>query len=77
MTCFMCKGNIKDGFSNFTADMGKCIIIIKNVPSQICTQCGEVSYNSETAERLEQIVQSLLNPIKTEIAVTTYTELAA
>ena len=44
MTCFMCKGAVKDGFSTFTADMGDCVVVIKNVPSGICEQCGETSY---------------------------------
>ena len=77
MTCFMCKGGMHDGFSNFTADMGKCIVIIKNVPSKICSQCGESSFDDETAGRLEKIARSLTEPIKTEVAVVSYTEQAA
>ena len=77
MACFMCKGSMKYGFSTFTLDIGECIIIIKNVPSRICGQCGEVSYNDETALRLDQIVRSLLGTVSTEIAVLSYTEQAA
>jgi len=77
MICFMCKGSMQDGHANFTADIGKCIVIIKNVPSQICEQCGEVSYNDEISKRLENIVHSLTDPVRTEIAVVSYTEQAA
>jgi len=77
MICFMCKGSMQDGFSNFTADMGKCIVIIKNVPSCVCNQCGEVSYNDDTSKRLEDIVHALIEPVSTEIAVVSYTEQAA
>jgi len=77
MICFLCKGSMQDGFSNFTADMGKCIVIIKNVPSQVCGQCGEVSYCDDTAKRLEDIVHSITKPVSTEIAVVSYTEQAA
>jgi len=73
----MCKGTVQDGFSNFTANMEKCIVIIKNVPACVCNQCGEVSYNDETARRLEEIVHSLTNPVNTEIAVVSYTAQAA
>jgi YgiT-type zinc finger domain-containing protein len=73
----MCKGNEQDGFSNFTADMGKCIVIIKNVPSRTCIQCGDASYSNEVAQRLEQIVNSLSGPIATEIAVVNYSAQAA
>ena len=77
MNCFMCKGSMQDGFSNFTADLGKCIVIVKNVPSQICSQCGETSYTDETAKRLEEIVHALAEPVSTEIAVVSYTKKAA
>ena len=73
MICFMCKGSMQDGVSNFITDMSKCIIIIKNVPSRICNQCGEVSYSDETAKRLEDIVHTLTEPVSTEIAVVSYT----
>ena len=73
----MCKGNMQDGFSTFTNDMGKCIVIVKNVPSQVCSQCGEVSYNNEVAQRLEEIVHSLAVSVGAEIAVVSYTNQAA
>ena len=77
MTCFMCKGTIQDGFSTFTVDMGKCIVIVKNVPSGICNQCGETSHSDEVAQRLEQIAHSLIGPVSTEIAVVSYTKQVA
>jgi YgiT-type zinc finger domain-containing protein len=73
----MCKGKLRDGSSTFTADLENCIIIIKNIPSRICGQCGEVSYSEEVARRLEQIVNSIKQTAVTEIAVVTYTEQAA
>jgi YgiT-type zinc finger domain-containing protein len=73
----MCKGKLQDGISTFTADLGNCIIIIKNIPSRICGQCGEVSYTDEVARRLEQIVNSIKQTAITEIAVVNYTEQAA
>jgi len=77
MTCFMCKGTVRDGFSTFTTDMGGCIVVIKNVPSFVCDQCGEISYNGEVAERLEQIVKNITGTESAEIAVVNYSEKAA
>jgi len=57
-------------------DIDECIIIVKNVPSQVCSQCGEVSYSNEVAKQLEKIVDSLRMSI-TEIAVTNYMDKAA
>jgi YgiT-type zinc finger domain-containing protein len=77
MICFMCKGTVHEGFSTFTADMGNCIVIVKNVPSRVCGQCGEASYSDDVAQRLEQIVHSLMSTVSAEIAVVSYTEQAA
>ena len=73
----MCKGTVREDFSTFTADMGGCIIVVKNVPSRVCDQCGETSYNDEVAKRLEQIVQNITGSVSTEIAVVSYSEKAA
>jgi len=77
MICVMCRGTTEDGFSNFTADLGKCAVIVKNVPSRVCDQCGAASYDNETAKRLEEIVCSLTQQAGAEIAVASYTEKAA
>ena len=53
MTCISCKGDLINKNTNFIADLGDCIIIVKDVPSQVCSQCGEVSYSHEVAKRLE------------------------
>lgn len=71
MNCFMCKGHLVDKSTTFLADLGDCIVIVKNVPSQVCTQCGEVSYSNEVARKLESII-NLLRRSSTEIAVINY-----
>jgi YgiT-type zinc finger domain-containing protein len=73
----MCKGTVHEGFSTFTVDMGGSIVVVKNVPSHVCDQCGETSYNSEVTQRLEQIVQNITGSASAEIAVVSYTKKAA
>jgi len=76
MICFMCKGSVQEGFSTFTADIDGYIVVIKNVPSSICEQCGETFYSYKVAQRLEQIVDSLIGSASAEIAVVSYSEKA-
>jgi YgiT-type zinc finger domain-containing protein len=73
MRCFMCKGKLEDMRTTFMVDIGNCIVIVKNVPSQVCAQCGEVSYSDCIAARLETIVNDMRNA-STEIAVVNYSE---
>jgi len=77
MICFMCKGTVQNGLSVFTADLDGCVVVIKNVPSGVCGQCGEASYSDDVARRLEQIVQSVTQSAAAEIAVVCYSEKAA
>ena len=52
------------------------IVAFWNVPSQVCKQCGEVSYSDEVSKQLEKLVNSVRNTI-TEITVINYTEKVA
>lgn len=75
MKCLMCKGDLRNQTSNFIADLGDCIIIVKDVPSQVCSQCGEVSYSHEVAVRLEKIVDSMRTSAM-EVAIVQYNKAA-
>ncbi|GHV76731.1 hypothetical protein AGMMS49942_15520 [Spirochaetia bacterium] len=77
MECFMCKGTLEDKVSAFMTELDSYIVIVKNVPSQVCAQCGEVSYSNEVARQLEKIVETVkiasCNALaSTEIAVVNY-----
>ena len=76
MECFYCKGDMTDGTTTYVADVGNCIIIIKNVPCVKCKQCGEVAYTGDVAQQLEYIVNSVRNT-PSEIVLLNYTDKAA
>lgn len=76
MTCFMCKGDMKNKNSNYILDLEGTIIIVKNVPSLVCNQCGEVFYENDVMKRLENIVDKLKN-IVTEVAIINYNDKVA
>lgn len=71
MSCFMCKGSLEDKTTTFMVDAGNCIVIVKGVPSQVCSQCGETSYSDNVAAQLEKIVSEARKAL-TEIAVVNY-----
>lgn len=74
--CFFCKGTLEEGLTTYFADLGSCMVIIKNVPCQTCEQCGEVVYSGTVIRRLESIVKVTKNSL-TEIAVINYSDKAA
>ena len=60
----MCKGNTSITTHTYIQELDNCIIIIKNVPAFVCSQCGEVYYSDEIAEKLEEIVNRLQTIVK-------------
>ena len=41
-TCFFCKnGTVIHTVTTYMVDLETCIVIVKNVPCEECTQCGE------------------------------------
>jgi YgiT-type zinc finger domain-containing protein len=78
MDCFFCKGELEEKETVFTAAFGECVVIIKNVPSLVCTQCGEVVHSDAVSCRLEQILDSIKNVVQSaEITVVQYSGKAA
>ena len=71
MNCFMCKGKLEEKNTTFMVELDNCIIIIKNVPSLVCEQCGEVLYSNEVSKQLEKLVNAVRNSI-TEINIINY-----
>jgi hypothetical protein len=61
----------------FIADLGGCIVVIKNVPAGVCGQCGEASCSDGVTRRIEQIVRSVTQSAGAEVAVVSYSEKAA
>ena len=60
-----------------TVDLGNCIVIVKNVPARVCTQCGEVWYSGTVSKQLEKIVDAVTATAITEVAIVSYSEKVA
>lgn len=76
MSCFFCKGKTVEQMTKFIVDLGKCVVIVKNVPGQVCQQCGETSYSDEVAQQLEKIVEAVKRSIMCEVAIIDYLQAA-
>ncbi len=76
MKCFFCKGNLKNATTDYIVNLKSCIIIIKNVPCEECSQCGETYYNDETAQKLETIVNKVKDMVR-DVAIFEYENIVA
>ena len=61
MNCLHCKGNLEDKLTNYISDFGQCVIVIRNVPTQVCSKCGEKSYSYDVSIKLQEIITEVRN----------------
>ena len=73
MTCFRCKGSTEQKLKTHAVTLDKCVIIIRNVPALVCSQCGEAYFTDDVMQKLESITDKLENIIK-EVAIVDYAD---
>ena len=56
-TCPVCGGEKVPGTTTFSVDLGDGVVVIRSVPAQVCSQCGDEWIDDRTARDLEDIVE--------------------
>jgi YgiT-type zinc finger domain-containing protein len=54
--CPLCGGTKKAGKTTFTADLGFGVVVVRDVPAMVCSQCGADWIEDTIAAKLEEIV---------------------
>lgn len=75
MKCFACKGNVQKATTTYMTEYNHCYIIIRNVPCEKCTQCGEEYLDGVTLKKIETIIARLKAAL-TEVAIVDYEKAA-
>ena len=53
MRCVICKhGDTKSGTTTVILQRGETIVIIKDVPAEVCDNCGEYYLDEDTTDRV-------------------------
>ena len=59
MKCIVCKtGTVSSGTTTLSIDNGTTVVVIRNVPAQICSNCGEEYIDADTMKEIETLVDS-------------------
>lgn len=56
--CTKCGGKRRKGTTDFIKHMDKVTLRIRNVPVEVCENCGEKFYSSKIARKIEDIIKS-------------------
>jgi YgiT-type zinc finger domain-containing protein len=58
MTCVICKtGRTQPGVTTVTLQRGNSVIVIKEVPAQICEDCGEYYLAEPEAQKVYALAE--------------------
>jgi YgiT-type zinc finger domain-containing protein len=55
--CPLCGGKRKPGKTTFTVDLGFGVVVVRDVPATVCSQCGADWIADGVAAKLESIVE--------------------
>ena len=69
--CPLCSGKIEESSTTFTVDLGNGVLIVREVPAQICRQCGEEWFDKKVSHRLDQLAEGMRER-GAEVEIVTY-----
>jgi YgiT-type zinc finger domain-containing protein len=61
----------------YTEDIENGVVVVRHVPAQVCTECGNTWYSVTVAMELEKLIDKFSTSIGTEVSVINYTKLVA
>lgn len=53
--CPICEGKVESDKTTFTVDLTSGVVLVRDVPAFVCTQCGEEWIDNPTSIKLEAI----------------------
>lgn len=69
MECVYCGGNMKETMTTHTSKTKDCVIVIKNIKCEKCSQCGEETYGENEVVLITRIAKAVRD-IPLEMVVT-------
>jgi YgiT-type zinc finger domain-containing protein len=69
MKCGICKSEMDETRVTYTEDIDQGVIVIRHVPANVCTECGNRWYSGTVAALLEKMIDRFSSSIGTEVSV--------
>jgi YgiT-type zinc finger domain-containing protein len=69
--CPLCGGEMKDGITTIPFLSGDRVTVIKNVPAEICSDCGEAYMKSSVVDKIESLLDRV-EALHSEMSVLHY-----
>lgn len=69
--CYFCGGRLAPGVATLPFVLDARVVIIKDVPANVCVQCGEAILDSETARIIDRWLKQVEH-LGFDVSVITY-----
>ncbi|MCL2002921.1 MAG: type II toxin-antitoxin system MqsA family antitoxin [Oscillospiraceae bacterium] len=76
MKCISCGAEAFSATTTDVADLGGCLVIVRNVPCHKCSECSEILYTGDVVKRLEEIAAAAKLAMN-EVVIVDYNSKAA
>ena len=73
--CPSCSGNINEEKTTFTLDSEYGILIIRDVPTFVCSVCGDKWYSDSISDKLDKYIveaRNIYNKIHDDLIITRF-----
>jgi YgiT-type zinc finger domain-containing protein len=77
MKCGICKAEMEEKAVTYTEDIDQSVIVIRHVPAQVCTECGNTWYSGVVAAEIEKLVDKFASTAGSEVSVINFAKLVA
>ncbi len=69
MKCVVCKhGETEAGHTTVTLERGQTVVVFRNVPAQVCANCGEAYVSEEvTAKLLKEAEEAVRARVQVDV----------
>jgi HTH-type transcriptional regulator/antitoxin MqsA len=64
MHCVFCGGKVISKHVTFIYEHDEQLLVIKNVPAEVCTACGERTYAPEITDEILKFAQQRFKPVE-------------
>ncbi len=63
--CHICNSsNFTEKLVKETFEVEGKLVLVENIPAQVCSRCGEITFSSETAENIRLMLHNNQKPDK-------------
>jgi YgiT-type zinc finger domain-containing protein len=69
MKCVICRhGETEAGHTTVTLERGRTVVVFRNIPAQVCANCGEAYVSEEiTAQLLEEAEEAVRARVQVDV----------